>query len=84
MQTGEHNLFLIRVERLGVSGPGITRLFGPKGSETVLTVCSGEDNSRQYIIEEQRAGPCRVWICFLGDIREERFVEYPARGEIIK
>lgn len=73
--SGEKNLFLIRVIRQGVTGPGITRLLGPRGTETVLTVCSGEEDSKAYIASERKAGPCRVFICSLGDIPEHRFVE---------
>lgn len=73
--SGEKNLFLIRVQRLGVTGPGLTRLLGPKGSETVLTVCSGQEAAKQYIAEERAAGLCKVWIASIGDLREERFVE---------
>ena len=72
---GEKNLFLIRVQRLRVTGPGALALMGPKGSTTVLTVCSGQEAAKQYIAEERAAGLCKVWIASIGDLREERFTE---------
>lgn len=70
---GEHNLFLIRVERRCRPGPGPLRFL--PGSEVVLTVCSGQEAGEAYITEERKAGPCRVWVCALGSIGEHRFVE---------
>lgn len=71
IQTGEKDLWLIRVERK-VRPP---QLLGMTAAQVVLTVCSGQEAAKQYIAEERSSGPCRIWIAALGDIGEHRFVE---------
>lgn len=73
---GLKNIFLVRVLRKGVPGPGILK-FMP-GDTMVVTCCSGVDDAKAYIKTERDAGPCRVWIAALGDIPETRFVEQEA------
>lgn len=73
IEQDEKDLFLIRVERLGVKAP--PPFIRATGSLVVLTVCKGQEDASRYISEERAAGPCRVWIAYIGDIRAERFVE---------
>lgn len=72
--SGERNLFLVRVTRAKSGGP---MLLLP-GTETALTVVSGEDNLKQYLTEEYNSGPCRAWVARLGDIPEASFAEVRA------
>ncbi len=69
--SGERNLFLVRVTRAKQGGP---MLLLP-GTETALTVVSGEASLQAYLSEEYAAAPCRAWVARLGDIPEANFAE---------
>lgn len=75
VHSGERNLFLVRVTRMKSGSP---MLMLP-GTETALTVVSGEDSLRNYLEEELSIGPFRYWVARLGDIPEANFAE----GKII-
>lgn len=69
--SGEKDLFLVRVTRAKAGGP---MLLLP-GTETALTVVSGEASLQSYLSEELSIGPFRYWVARLGDIPESSFAE---------
>lgn len=68
---GHSNLFLVRVLRKQVRGPMML-----PGDQMLITCCEGRADAEAYIATERAQGPCQVWLAFLGDIPETRFVEF--------
>lgn len=76
--SGEQNLLLVRVTRSKQGGP----LLMLPGTETCLTVVSGEVALKSYLSEELAIGPFRAWVARLGNIPEANFAEVKIRPNI--
>lgn len=78
--SGETDIFIVRVTRLKNGGPGALMLL--PGTETCLTVVSGEASLHAYLSEEYKSGPVRMWVARIGNIPEANFVEVKVASKI--